>query len=276
MGTSFGSERPVAMTVAGSDSGGGAGIQADLLTFDALRVHGTSALTCLTAQNPDGVSDVLPVPGAFVVEQMRQIMHYFSVSAMKTGMLYSAEIIRGVSRFLAENPGIRVVTDPVMVATSGATLLQADAIRTLREDLLPRAFLITPNLDEAAVLLEERPADSDAMIDGGRRLRADYGCAVLMKGGHLEGDRVTDVLIDVSGEPRVFEYARIRETDTHGSGCVFSAAIAAYLARGLETPHAVGEARAFLQQALLKGKVLSGRTFMDPGTGGVREERENR
>ncbi len=252
------------MTVAGSDSGGGAGIQADLATFGALDVHGTSAITCLTAQNPDSVSDVFPVSGAFVREQMLQILRYFQVAALKTGMLFSPEIIRAVTGFLRENPSIQAVVDPVMVATSGAVLLQKEAIEAVKSDLLPLASVITPNLDEAAVLLSERPSDVDAMVEAGRRLATEYGCAVLMKGGHLEGERVTDALVTRGGAPKIFDYARIPDLDTHGSGCIFSAAITAWLARGLSVEEAAGRARAYLQEAMRHAKTLRGRRFIDP------------
>ncbi len=254
------------MTVAGSDSGGGAGIQADLATFNALRVHGASAITCLTAQNPDSVTEVFPATGAFVREQMDQVGRYFRIAALKSGMLFSAEIIRSFAGFLQENPSIQTVIDPVMVATSGAVLLQPDAIEAVKAELLPRATLITPNLDEVAVLLAERPADMDGMIAAGRLLAAEYNCAVLMKGGHLEGDRVTDALVTVGGDPRIFEYARVAELNTHGSGCIFSAAITAYLARGLPLEQAVGRARAYLQAAMLEAKTLSGCRFINPTT----------
>jgi hydroxymethylpyrimidine/phosphomethylpyrimidine kinase len=252
------------MTVAGSDSGGGAGIQADLATFNALGVHGASAITCLTAQNPDSVTDVFPATGDFVREQMDQVGRYFPIAALKSGMLFSAEIIRSFAGFLRENPSIQTVIDPVMVATSGAVLLQPDAIEAVKTELLPLATIITPNLDEVAVLLAERPADLDGMIAAGGLLAAEYGCAVLMKGGHLEGDRVTDALVTPSGHPRIFEFARVSELNTHGSGCIFSAAITAYLARGLPLDQAVGRARAYLQKAMLEAKTLKGCRFINP------------
>ena len=253
------------MTVAGSDSGGGAGIQADLLTFEAFGVHGTTAITCLTAQNPDSVSEVFPVPAEFVVEQMRQISGYFGLRALKTGMLFSDAIIRGVAEFLAGKPDTLAVVDPVMVATSGAVLLQEDAIHSLKRNLLPRAALVTPNLDEAAVLAGERPSDIDSMIECGRSIRRDYGCAVLMKGGHLEGDRVSDVLVSSDGEPKRFDHARISGVNTHGSGCILSAAIAAGLALGYSLERALDEARGFLHAGMAAPKPLAGgRRFIDP------------
>ncbi len=257
-------ERPVAMTIAGSDSGGGAGIQADLLTFDAYGVHGTSAVTCLTAQNPESVSKVIPASAEFVREQMLQVTRYFNVPVVKTGMLYSEEIIGTVASFLEDHPAIQAVVDPVMVATSGALLLQDSAIESLKARLLSRAELITPNLDEAGVLAGKRPGDILAMIETGRRLQGDFGCAVLMKGGHLEGEEVLDVLVDGSNEPAVFKYRRLPELNTHGSGCIFSAAIAAALARGDTMSAAVADARAFLHHCMLAPKALAGNRFIDP------------
>ncbi len=260
-------DRPVALTVAGSDSGGGAGIQADLLAFDNLGVHGTTAITCLTAQNPDSVSDVFPAPAPLVSEQMDQVDRFFRIRALKTGMLFSAEVIRAVAVFLRGHPGLPAVVDPVMVATSGAVLLQNEAIDSLRRELLPRAALITPNLDEAAILAGNRPADSREMTHTGATLAERFGCAVLMKGGHLEGERVIDVLTTPGEEPRLYEYPRVRGVDTHGSGCTFSAAIAAFLARGFALADAVGRARAFLQAALENPKSIAGRNFIDSAGG---------
>ncbi len=262
--TSIDPDTPVAMTVAGSDSGGGAGIQADLLTFEGFGVHGTSAITCLTAQNPDSVSEVFPATAPFVLEKMQQLARYFEIRALKTGMLFSEEIIRTVAGFLEEHPEIPAVVDPVMVATSGAVLLQEAAIDSVKRHLLPRAALITPNLDEAAVLAGERAADTDAMVEAGRRLCAEYGCAVLMKGGHLEGERVIDVLIAPGEEPRRFDYSRVREVNTHGSGCLFSAAITAGLSLGYPLGQAVARARAFLQAGMNSPKSLGGRRFINP------------
>ncbi|RME66656.1 MAG: bifunctional hydroxymethylpyrimidine kinase/phosphomethylpyrimidine kinase [Verrucomicrobia bacterium] len=253
---------PVALSVAGSDSGGGAGVQADLLTFAALGVYGTTAITCVTAQNPDSVSAVHAVPARVIGEQMRQVAAFFRIGAMKTGMLLRAAIIREVARFLAEHPRLPVVVDPVMVATSGARLLQQDAIRALADDLLPRASLITPNLDEAAVLLGSRPQTPDELKEAAAALASRFGTAVLLKGGHLSGDRLFDVLARPGHRPRLFRGSRIKNVDTHGSGCTLSAAITALLARDATIEEAVVGARRYLRQGMTRPVFPGHRRFI--------------
>lgn len=186
-------ELPVALTIAGSDSGAGAGIQADLLTFAAHGVFGTTAIACLTAQNPDGVTAIEVLPPSFVLEQILQVQRCFRIRALKTGMLRTAAVVAAVSDFLRSAQGIPAVVDPVMVATSGAALLEPEALAAVRGLLLPRAALVTPNLDEVAVLLGGRPATPAAMVAAARELAESYGVAFLVKGGHLAGDALTDV-----------------------------------------------------------------------------------
>jgi hydroxymethylpyrimidine/phosphomethylpyrimidine kinase len=239
---------PVALTIAGSDSGGGAGIQADLKTFAALGVHGTSAITAITAQNTTGVTDILELPVELIREQIRVVVVDIGVQAAKTGMLSSAEIINAVADSVSEHGITRLVVDPVMVAKGGAKLLRDDAVAALRERLVPLAAVITPNIPEAEVLLgrvietidERRRAAQDLVALGAR--------VAVVKGGHAEGD-ATDVYYDGS---RLVELQseRIATTNTHGSGCVFSAAITAALARGLEPIEAVREAKAFITEAI--------------------------
>lgn len=245
----------MACTIAGSDSGGGAGVQADLLTFAARGVYGTTVLTCLTAQNPAGVSAVQTLPEAFVRAQFEQVAGYFRLGAVKTGMLLNMEMITAVGELLRARPEIPVVIDPVMVATSGARLLEEEAIAGLRE-LLPRATVFTPNLDEAAVLLGWRPESPERMREAARELRETCGAAVLLKGGHLAGGEVTDVLANAAGE-REFRHARIDGVNTHGSGCTLAAALAAELAKGalLEnaTERAIGYLRATMEGAVYVG-----------------------
>ncbi len=255
-------EQPVALTIAGSDSGGGAGIQADLLTFAAHDVFGTTAITCLTAQNPDGVTAVEALPAAFVREQIAQVHRYFHLGALKTGMLYSAEIIAVVADFLRGQRAIPAVIDPVMIATSGAALLQADALAALRDRLLPLAAVVTPNLDEVAALLGERPETPAAMAAAGRSLARTHGVPFLVKGGHLAGDDLTDVLATPDGAIQTFAGPRIAGVDTHGSGCTLSAAIAANLAKGFPLQAAVVAARAYLQRCMQPGLALGGRRFI--------------
>ena len=254
---------PVALTIAGSDSGGGAGIQADLLTFASNGVFGTSAITCLTAQNPDGVTAIEAMPADFVLEQIYQVHRYFSLGAIKTGMLYNAEIIRAVASFLEKNPGIPVVVDPVMVATSGAVLLEKDAIKALETQLFPRASLITPNLDEAAVILGYRPRTIDEMEEAANNLATNIGVPILLKGGHLdEAHELVDVLATPDGNSSAFTALRIENINTHGSGCTLSSAIAANLARQWELTKAVGEALTYLRRGLRQPLYLNGTAFI--------------
>ena len=252
------------LTIAGSDSGGGAGIQMDLAVFRALETHGLSAITCLTAQNPETVRAVHPVPTEFLVSQLSTLVEYFPLGAVKTGMLFNEEIISEVSAFLQNHPRLPVVIDPVMVATSGAVLLQEEAIYALREKLLPRATLVTPNLDEVAVLTGSKPTDLETMRQAGRDLFRQYQSPFLIKGGHLEGDQLVDVLILNETEYREFPSSRISGLNTHGSGCLLAAAIAASLARGHELEEAVTKGLAFFQKAANHPQSLGPDSFLNP------------
>lgn len=254
---------PVALSIAGSDSGGGAGIQADLLTFNANGVFGTTAITCLTAQNPDGVSAIEALPAGFVREQIDQVHRYFRLGAIKTGMLYNREIITTVSDFLTANPDIPAVVDPVMVATSGAVLLHASAIEGLQSELLPQAALITPNLDEAGVLLGKSPASLPEMRQSAVQLAVRFNAPVLLKGGHLEDSNdLTDVLALPDGTLSDFTGKRVGATNTHGSGCTLSSAIAANLARKRTLTQAIGEALTYLRRGLRQPLFLNGQPFI--------------
>lgn len=242
------SEFRVCLSIAGSDSGGGAGIQADLKTFAALNIHGTSAITCVTAQNPDGVYGVAAVEPDIVALQIQAVCDGFPVAAAKTGMLYSAPIIRAVATAL-ETHGIgALVVDPVMVATSGAKLLQDDAIDAMCSDLIPRAVVVTPNIPEAQVLgggtvtsLQEQRAIAEAIAH-----KFDVACVV--KGGH--GDYgIVDVLY-ADGEVTEFTGPVVSAVETHGTGCTYSAAVAAFLARGESLADAAGHAKQFVTSAL--------------------------
>lgn len=243
-------EAPVALTIAGSDSSGGAGIQADLKTFTVLGVYGASAITALTAQNTTGVTGVLATPADFVTAQIAAVATDLNVKASKIGMLANAEIITAVSQAIRAHQLHPVVLDPVMVATSGDRLLAPDAVAALRDDLLPRVDLLTPNLLEAADLLGTSVAKTrEETEDQGRRLLA-LGCgAVLMKGGHGGGDMAVDLLLDRAG-CLAFERPRLQTENTHGTGCTLSAAIAAYLALGHDPRTAVANAKDFVWQAL--------------------------
>lgn len=254
---------PVALTIAGSDSGGGAGIQADLRTFAANGVFGAAAITCLTAQNPDSVTRVMPVEADFLREQILQVDRFFSPSAVKTGMLFSTDLIREVAAYLKERPQIQAVVDPVMVATSGAVLLEPEAVRILRDELLPAAALITPNLDEAGVLLDRSITTAAGMDAAARDLVDLAGKPILLKGGHLAGTSLVDVLAEPGGVVRHFEDVRIYDVDTHGSGCTLSAAIAAELAKGAKIVDAVAAARSYLRQAMSHPIRLGKRFFLN-------------
>ncbi len=241
---------PIALTIAGSDSSGGAGIQADLKTFAALGVYGASVITALTAQNTLGVSAIHAVPGEFVTAQLDAVFGDLDVGAVKIGMVAQLSTIEAVAAGLKRYSPKHVVLDPVMVATSGDRLLAADAVDGLRAKLIPLASLITPNLPEAAALLGEGAALSAAEIERqGRRLLA-MGCpAVLIKGGHGEGAESIDYLIE-AGRTVAFAAQRIATNNTHGTGCSLSSAIAAHLAKGEAMESAVGNAKTFISAAI--------------------------
>ena len=247
---------PIALTIAGSDSSGGAGIQADLKTFSAFGVYGASAITALTAQNTRGVAGVEPVAASFVVAQIEAVLADLDVAAIKTGMLANAAIVEAVARCLRAAPPRPLVVDPVMVATSGDVLLAADAVEAMKCQLIPLASLITPNLPEAARLLGAKAAADDAEAIGQATALHALGCgAVLLKGGHGAGAEAVDILCDGAGVER-FVRPRLDPPHTHGTGCTLSAAIAALLAQGVALREAVGRAKAFVWQALEAGREL--------------------
>lgn len=236
------------LAVAGSDSGGGAGIQADIKTITALGGYAMTAVTALTAQNTQGVFGVFEVPPDFIRRQMELCLSDIGADAVKTGMLASAAVIEAVAGALRGCPAPLVV-DPVMVAKGGAPLLSPDAVGALREKLLPLAAVLTPNLPEAEALAGMRVAGVDDMQKAGDALRAAGAGAVLMKGGHLAGGRVIDLLVTRAGA-ETFEGPRIAGRNTHGTGCTLASAIATGLAQGLALRDAVRRARAFVQEAI--------------------------
>jgi len=257
------SHTPIAMTIAGSDSGGGAGIQADLKAFAALGVYGCSAIASLTAQNTLGVQGVFPVPPAFVQAQIHSVLSDIQVSAIKTGMLATAEIISAVANSL-QGCNIPLVLDPVMVATSGDRLLAEDAISTLIEKLIPRATMLTPNLLEAAALLNTQVAISiPEMEQQAKQLLAMGAQAVLIKGGHGTGEQATDLLLTQDGV-ELFSATRIATNNTHGTGCTLASAIAAGLAKKLSLRDAVAQAKDYLHNALLHSNELNVGTGSGP------------
>ena len=246
------------LIVAGSDSGGGAGIQADIKAVSALGGYAATAITALTAQNTLGVHGVHGVPTEFIQQQMRVVLEDIGADAIKTGMLHSAAVIEAVAEVLrAEGAGIPVVVDPVMVAKGGAALLEDEAVATLKSTLLPLAALLTPNIPEAEALTGRTIADDRAMQAAGEALMAAGARAVLVKGGHLEGALVRDLLITPDGT-RVFENPRIDTVHTHGTGCTLASAIAAGLAQGLPISGAVGRAEAYLHEAIRRAPGYGG------------------
>ena len=242
-------EIPVALTIGGSDSGGGAGVQADLKTFTALGVHGTCAITCLTAQNPRRVTAIEACSTKMLRAQIEAVFEELPPRAAKTGMLFSAELIREVVRAWRGRT-CPLVVDPVMVATSGARLLQPDARRALTEKLFPLAALITPNLPEAEALLGVIIREPDELRAAARALHARFGVAALVKGGHLRDTReAVDILFDGKTE-WLLSSPRVAGVKTHGTGCTYSAAIAAQLARGVKLPRAVELAKHYVTAAI--------------------------
>lgn len=240
---------PVALTIAGSDSGGGAGIQADLKTFHAFGVFGTSAVTAITVQNTLGVRAILKVEPTLVSGQIAAVAEDLRPAACKSGMLADAPIVRAVAESLDAAAIPHYVLDPVMVAASGDRLLEEDAVAALREELLPRATVVTPNLHEAALLVGRPVGDEDAMREAAAAL-AELGCAaVLVKGGHLPGDEVVDLLFDGT-EWREWRSEKLAVRDAHGTGCTLSAAIAAGLAHGRSLSESVGSALSFTRRAI--------------------------
>lgn len=240
---------PIALTIAGSDSGGGAGIQGDLKTFAALGVHGATVIACLTAQNPARVSAVDPCRPQMLQQQLEAVFQELPPSAIKTGMLYSSDNISLVADFL-QGRTMPLVVDPVMASTSGATLLRPRALKTLKERLLPRAALVTPNLPEAEILSGQKLSSIEDMDGAARRIHSRFGCAVLLKGGHLRNaGRAIDIFFD--GKTRLALSAPfVKGVRTHGTGCIYSAAICAALAMGQSLPQAVRTGKNFVTIAI--------------------------
>jgi hydroxymethylpyrimidine/phosphomethylpyrimidine kinase len=242
------------LTIAGSDSGGGAGIQADLKTFSALGCYGMSVVTALTAQNTTGVTGIHAVPPAFALQQMAAVFTDIGADAVKIGMLYSTELIQVVADGLRRHEAANIVLDPVMVAQSGDKLLQDEAITALKNHLFPLATVLTPNLPEAAVLLGREVKGLDEMQAAAKSLAAFGSRSVLLKGGHAQGNDSSDVLF-IAAEDRcvVLEDQRVRTANAHGTGCTLSSAIAAYLAKGDTISSAVCNAKKYIGEAIRAG-----------------------
>lgn len=244
------SQPPRVLIVAGSDSSGGAGIQADLKTLSALGAYGMTAITAITVQNTLGVTDVHAIPSAVVAAQMRSCLEDIGADAIKLGMLHSAELIDAVAEVLAEYPAIPVISDPVMVAKGGAALLQSEAVGALANMILPLAAVVTPNTEEAAVLLGSAVEDEPAAERAARELSDRFDTAVLLKGGHLSGAGVQNLLAQPDGSVARFVSPRLDTQHTHGTGCTLASAISAGVAAGLPLNQAVSHACGFVHAAI--------------------------
>lgn len=260
---------PVTLTVAGSDSGGGAGIQADLRTFGALGTFGTSVITCVTAQNPTAVPWIEPCSSRMVLAQLEAVLSELPPGAVKIGMLHTAAIVRTVTEFLKTAAVPSLIIDPLMVSTSGRSLLERNARRAL-EKLLPLASLITPNLDEVESLLGCRVRSVEAMRGAAGLLARRFGCAVLVKGGHLRGVHEAVDFLRRGDEEYLLTAPFVRRVATHGTGCTYSAAIAAFLARGETLAEAVRRAKEFVSEAIACHRLAArhpvlGGGFVPPG-----------
>jgi hydroxymethylpyrimidine/phosphomethylpyrimidine kinase len=255
---------PVALTIAGSDSGGGAGIQADLKTFAALGVHGTSAITCVTAQNPKRVLAIQPCRPEMVRRQIETVFEELPPAAVKTGMLYSTEIIRVVAGFFKSNYDIPLVVDPVMISTSGSRLLQPSAIKLLKKELLPRTTLVTPNLDEARILTGRNLKSIEDLRWAAKQIHREFGCAALVKGGHLRNSaEAVDIFFD--GEKELLLTAPfVKGVRTHGTGCTYSAAITGFLALGDALPKAAARAKEYISQAIAQSQTAGRHSVLNP------------
>lgn len=244
------------LTIAGSDSGGGAGIQADLKTFAALGCYGMTAITALTAQNTVGVQAIHAVPPGFLRSQLQSVLDDIGVDAVKIGMLHTPEVVRTVAWAIGHYGLERVVLDPVMVATSGDRLIADETVEVLVRELFPLATVVTPNLDEAALLIGRPIEGADALEDAGRSLLAMGARAALVKGGHLAGDEVVDLLVQPGQQSLRLASQRIASRNVHGTGCTLSSAIAAHLAQGLQLDAAVQRARDYILRAIAEGAAV--------------------
>lgn len=244
--------KPIVLTIAGSDSGGGAGIQADIKAISATGAYACSVITALTAQNTQGVSGVLPIDAGFVEQQLDAVFSDLNIQAVKIGMLADSQIIRMIAKKLLQYRPEHIVLDPVMVATSGDPLIEEDAITTLRSELLPLATLITPNIPEAAKLIEQAgPHDPKQLHDFFTQLRSLNTSAILVKGGHFfDSIQSDDYLLYAENKIDVLTAQRVNTNNTHGTGCTLSSAIASFLAQGYALPLAIKHAKAYITQAL--------------------------
>jgi len=256
-------QAPVAMTVAGSDSGGMVGMQADMLTFAANGVYGVAAMTCVTAQTPEGIAQVEFLDPDFVIKQAEELGRYFPIKAAKTGLLFKQAVIEKVADFFSRNSDIKLVVDPVMVASNGDRIISEEAIEAYKERLLPLATVITPNLDEAEILAGRSLDSPKEFADAAKEMSSQWGATVYLKGGHLKGQTLYDVVHEPEGESRSFTQERIQLIDTRGSGCSLSACVASQLAKGSDAIQAIEQARKYLRQGMERPVYLSGKRFIN-------------
>lgn len=242
------------LTIAGSDPGGGAGIQADIKTISACGCYALSAITAVTVQNTVGVSGIHPVPAEIITAQISTVLKDIGADAIKIGMLHSSEVILGIKQTLSGFPVPNLVLDPVMVSTSGHRLIREEAVETLKNELPGMARVITPNIPEAEILLERKIIRQSELPASAAELGQKYRVSVLLKGGHLDSDDLTDLFWNAeTGQVLELKSKRICTVNTHGTGCTLSSALAAFLAKGLELNEAVGQAKAFIDQAITAG-----------------------
>lgn len=254
---------PVVLSIAGSDSSGGAGIQADMKTISALGGFATTVITAITAQNPAGVQGIEPVSPTMVYSQIQAVMTSMPVACVKIGMVYSSEIIEQIARSLQNHKPNFVVCDPVMISTSGSPLLNLDAIQALENTLFPLCHLITPNLHEAEHLYGSKLRTSDETKLAAKTLSEKYHTAVLIKGGHQTGNTLQDILYS-NGEYHIYPSAKVETTNLHGTGCTLSSAIATYVAHGLALPEAINAAKQYIEQAIIASKDIKLSTEYGP------------
>ncbi|WP_134089241.1 bifunctional hydroxymethylpyrimidine kinase/phosphomethylpyrimidine kinase [Olivibacter sp. XZL3] len=262
---------PTVLTIAGFDGSGGAGIQGDIKTISALGCFATSVLTALPVQNTQGVKSIYPIPCQAVDDQLTTILEDIFPDAIKIGMVHTGALVETIVEAFAQHPKVPLVFDPVMVATSGHRLIESETITTIVDNLFPIADLITPNIDEAAVLAEMPIRTPDDMYVAGEKIRR-LGCkAVLLKGGHLDSDTITSLYFDHNGHVHAYDSSKLQTNNTHGTGCTLSSAIASYLAQGLSMHESVTAGLAYTHQAIMNGMdVLTGRGngplnhFFDP------------
>lgn len=256
---------PIALSIAGSDCSAGAGLQADLKTFQYFQTYGLTAATCVVAETPDIVLSVHPVPPAIVQDQVFLLLKNYPVAAIKTGMLFSKAHVVAISELLAKHPNIPLVVDPVMVASTGDSLLKKDAVEAYRDRLLPLATLITPNLDEAEVLVGRPIRDEVAIENAAGELSDFFGTAILLKGGHLDAPECADLLCQ-DGNLTWFRSPRIDTPTSHGTGCTLSAAITARLAHGDDLTSAIDRAKVYLSRTLSEALTLGELSHLNQGT----------